>query len=108
LVDESGAEIDMGTRFDHFGPEAAALYFEQDGDNETARDNRRILRVALTKADFRYDEDEWWHFDYGNQIWAAALDKPKAIYSEVKERFRRYITNVSRGTQPGRSISRNK
>jgi len=86
LVDESSAELDMGTRFDYFGPEAAALYFEQDGDNETARDNRRILREALTQADFRYDEDEWWHFDYGNQVWAVALDKPKAIYNEVKQK----------------------
>lgn len=93
LVDKSGAELDMGTRFDHFGPKAAALYFEQDGDNDTARDNRRILREGLTMADFRYDQDEWWHFDYGNQIWAAALNKPKAIYNEVKEKyFRRYIT----------------
>ena len=82
LVDGSGVEFDMGTRFDHFGPKAAALYFEQGGDNETARDNRRILREALTKADFRYDEDEWWHFDYGNQIWAAVLGKPNAIYDE--------------------------
>jgi D-alanyl-D-alanine dipeptidase len=86
LVDNSGAELDMGTRFDYFGPEAAALYFEQDGDNETARDNRRILRETLTHADFRYDEDEWWHFDYGNQVWAVALDKPKAIYNEVKQK----------------------
>ena len=84
LVDKSGAELDMGTRFDHFGPEAAALYFEKGGHNETVRDNRRILRESLTRADFRYDEDEWWHFDYGNQIWAAVLDKPKAIYGEVK------------------------
>ncbi len=86
LVDESGAELDMGTGFDHFGPEAAALYFERSGDNEAARDNRRILRETLINSGFRYDEDEWWHFDYGNQIWAAALDKPKAIYNEMKKR----------------------
>ena len=109
LVDESGAELDMGTRFDHFGPEAAAFYFEQDGDNETARDHRRILREALTQAYFRYDENEWWHFDYGNQVWAAALDKPKAIYNEVKQKeLRRYIIKVSRGTQLGESIFMNK
>ncbi len=85
LVDENGAEIDMGTKFDHFGPEAAALQFEKDGANQRIRDNRRILRKALTEVEFRYDEDEWWHFDYGNQVWAAAYNKPKAIYSEVKD-----------------------
>ena len=84
LVDEIGAELDMGTGFDHFGPEAAALYFEQGGrGNATARRNRRILREALTSADFRFEDDEWWHFDYGNQIWAAASGKPQAAYGEV-------------------------
>jgi D-alanyl-D-alanine dipeptidase len=91
LVYENGAELDMGTGFDHFGPEAAALYYEQDGRNsEVVCMNRRILREALTKADFRFDNDEWWHFDYGNQIWAAALGKPHAIYDEANARlFRR-------------------
>jgi D-alanyl-D-alanine dipeptidase len=85
LVDETDVELDMGTGFDHFGPEAAAFYFEERPlNNPAARDNRRILRDALLKAGFRYDEDEWWHFDYGNQIWAAALDKPNALYGEIK------------------------
>ena len=91
LVYENGAEVDMGTGFDHFGPEAAALYYEQDGrNNEAVCMNRRILREALTNADFRFDDDEWWHFDYGNQIWAAALGKTHAIYNEADARiFRR-------------------
>jgi len=85
LIDESGAELDMGTGFDHFGPEAAALHYEQLEGTEIIRENRRLLRETLTKADFRFDDDEWWHFDYGNQIWAVALDKPNAIYGEVKK-----------------------
>lgn len=84
LVYESGADLDMGTGFDHFGPEAAALYYEQDASTqETVCHNRRILRDALTIADFRCDDDEWWHFDYGNQIWAAVLGKSHAVYGEV-------------------------
>ncbi len=84
LVDECGTELDMGTGFDHFGPEAVALYYEQDGRNQDATcNNRRILREALTNADFRCDNDEWWHFDYGNKVWAAALSKTHAIYGEA-------------------------
>ena len=84
VVNECGVELDMGTGFDHFGPEAAARYYEQTGRNhEAACTNRRILRQALTKAGFRYDDDEWWHFDYGNQIWAAVLGKSHAIYGEA-------------------------
>lgn len=86
LVNESGIDLDMGTGFDHFGPEAAALFYEQHGrKRDPACKNRRILREALISADFRFDDDEWWHFDYGNQIWATALGKPHAIYDEVNE-----------------------
>jgi len=84
MIDEKGLEIEMGTEFDHFGPAAAALYFEKTKGKELIRDNRRLLRNSLAKAEFRFDEDEWWHFDHGNQIWASALNKAKAIYGEMK------------------------
>lgn len=86
LVDVCGAELNMGTGFDHFGLEAAALYYEHHEGNNAVRNNRRLLRKFLTAAGFRFDEDEWWHFDFGNQIWAAKFNKPKAIYSEVKKK----------------------
>ena len=72
----------MGTEFDHFGPRAAAMYFEEPGRDERIRDNRRLLREAMLSEGFRQDEDEWWHYDFGNQIWAATFDKPFAIYGE--------------------------
>lgn len=84
IVNEKGSEIEMGTKFDHFGPKAAALYYETIEGNERIRDNRRLLCNSLSEAEFRFDEDEWWHFDYGNQIWASALKKSKAIYGEMK------------------------
>ncbi|MBI4363699.1 MAG: D-alanyl-D-alanine carboxypeptidase family protein [Candidatus Doudnabacteria bacterium] len=83
LVDEVGAELNMGTKFDHFGPEAAAFYF--DGKNDIVSENRKILREALIVEDFRYDADEWWHFDYGNQLWALELKKSYAIYGEINQ-----------------------
>lgn len=52
LVDEYSAEIDMGTGFDHFGSEAAALHFEKDGANQKTRDNHRILPKALLRLNF--------------------------------------------------------
>ena len=85
IVDGKGRELEMGTEFDHFGPKAAALYYENIEGDEQIRDNRRLLRNTLSKAGFRFDEDEWWHFDYGNQIWAGAFKTSKAIYGEVKE-----------------------
>jgi D-alanyl-D-alanine dipeptidase len=83
IIDEKGFELEMGTEFDYFGPKAAALYYEKIEGHELIRENRSLLRRILVEAEFRFDEDEWWHFDYGNQIWASALNKPKAIYGEV-------------------------
>ncbi|KXO10174.1 D-alanyl-D-alanine dipeptidase [Moritella sp. JT01] len=82
LVDLDGNELDMGTCFDHFGAEAATLYYEEDGRDIAIRDNRRLLRQAMESAGFRSDEDEWWHFDYGNQLWAAQFGHDFAIYGE--------------------------
>ena len=83
LVDTSDKELDMGTVFDHFGPEASSLYFEEHSINEPAQKNRKILRDAMSVEDFSVDKDEWWHFDYGNQKWAVELNKPKAIFGEA-------------------------
>jgi zinc D-Ala-D-Ala dipeptidase len=82
LVDHRGYEFDMGTDFDYFGAEAGSLFFEQEGRDTKIRDNRRLLRNAMIAEDFRFDEFEW-HFDFGNQIWAAARDRSYAIYAEV-------------------------
>ena len=68
--------------FDHFGPEAASLFYEINNIDDQVRTNRKLLRDAMVAEYFRFDDDEWWHFDYGNQLWAAALNKPYAIYGE--------------------------
>ncbi|WP_214414797.1 M15 family metallopeptidase [Sphaerisporangium fuscum] len=83
LLDRTGHELDMGTAFDHFGPESAALYLEERAGNPRVRDNRRRLRDAMIGAGFRCDADEWWHFDFGNQIWAAHYKEPEAFYGEI-------------------------
>jgi len=83
LVDSSGKELDMGTGFDYFGPEAAPFYFDENDINKEAKQNRKLLRTAMIDAGFHNNENEWWHFDYGNQIWAAHYHKPFAIYGEV-------------------------
>ncbi|HEV8601171.1 MAG TPA: M15 family metallopeptidase [Patescibacteria group bacterium] len=83
LANIDGSELDMGTKFDHFGPEAASLFYESHGSNDKIRDNRRKLREAMAVNDFRVDVEEWWHYDFGNQFWAIQLNKPFAIYGEA-------------------------
>lgn len=85
VVDSEGNEMDFGTVFDHFGPEAATKYFEDNNENNTARDNRRWLHRIMREVGFETDEDEWWHFDFGNQKWAVHAGKSVAFFGEITD-----------------------
>ena len=73
----------MGTIFDSFEPMAASLYFEEEGRDPQIRENRRLLREAMSAEDFRFDEFEWWHFDFGNQYGQLQ----KSVLSLFMERY---------------------
>ena len=85
LADGQGRELDMGTVFDHFGPEAYPDFFEGEGINDAARDARRLLRGAMQEAGFRLNPSEWWDFNYGNQVWGFAYNQPVVGYGEITE-----------------------
>ncbi len=63
LVDGKGFELDMGTQFDHFGPESAHGYKDICKD---VRKNRRFLRRTMEKHGFKTFESEWWHYNLEN------------------------------------------
>ncbi len=84
LVDANGQELDMGTGFDFFGPAARSRYFDEHSIDQTVQNNRKLLREAMEAAGFHEYQEEWWHFDYGNQLWAFDLGKPFAIYGEIR------------------------
>ncbi len=91
-LDRAGKELNMGTSFDHFAPEASPLFFSSNSpsvqhpgsaqENEIG-ENRKILLEAMEKAEFRVYPSEWWHFDYGTVRWAEELGKPFALYGEI-------------------------
>lgn len=83
LVDHNGDELNMGTGFDHFGPEASCFYFDEIKPNKTISTNRRLLREAMLAEGFSLYPEEWWHFDYGNQLWAFYTNAGHAVYGEV-------------------------
>lgn len=69
LCDADGVWLDLGSGFDAPVEESWTHAFEQL-DNLEARKNRRILYWAMIDAGFSNLPSEWWHFDYGNQLWA--------------------------------------
>jgi D-alanyl-D-alanine dipeptidase len=79
--------LDMGTPFDDFTERARTSYFEEaeTADQHTIhiRANRRLLYQLMTEAGFTNYPEEWWHYDYGNQAWAAETGQPAARYGGV-------------------------
>lgn len=61
LVDKNGQALDMGTDFDHFGPESASGYKKLP---RKVRANRRLLADVMSKYGFSVLKSEWWHFNY--------------------------------------------
>lgn len=61
LVDENGIEVDMGTPFDFFGPEA---HMDFEGHSTEVLENRELLHSAMRKFGFEGIRTEWWHFSF--------------------------------------------
>lgn len=70
----TGSFIDMGHVDGDTGPRNNPDYFEQAtplvDEDITAQRNRRFLYNLLTAYGFTVNPHEWWHFDYGDQLWA--------------------------------------
>lgn len=60
LVDKNGAELDMGTPFDHFGIEASHNY---EKVSEEVKKNRKLLKSIMTQRYFISFDSEWWHYN---------------------------------------------
>lgn len=81
---KDGETLWMGSLFDDATRIAHRDRFERDcgmsfSDTE-ARANRRLLHWAMAAEGFAGHPDEWWHFSYGDQLWAALTGAPKAQY----------------------------
>jgi len=80
LCVESGVPLDMGTAYLEHNAKTVTDYPDLP---EEQRRNRQILLDAMLEAGFINYPGEWWHFCYGDKMWAAYARKPYAIYGEV-------------------------
>lgn len=63
LTDYSGNELDMGTKFDHFGEEAAHAYTKLSPEVIA---NRNLLKSIMLRNGFKSFASEWWHYNLSN------------------------------------------
>jgi D-alanyl-D-alanine dipeptidase len=65
LVDQNGVELEMGTPFDHFGPESAHAYKKLP---YSVKMNRALLKEVMLRHNFRAFKSEWWHYNLAESI----------------------------------------
>ena len=83
---KDGEPLWMGSLFDDATALAHRDRFEHgtgDGfsfSDEEARASRRLLHWLMVEEGFAGHPDEWWHFSWGDQLWAALTGQPAAHY----------------------------
>ena len=76
--------LDMGGEIDEIGERSTPDYFSNHVDSQSAEfrfnSRRLILTNAMKKAGFVQHPNEWWHFSFGDQMWAWGSNEKQAIY----------------------------
>ena len=85
MADNSGKLIDMGCEIDNMDLSASPEFYKDRNSKESEIwDNRRnLLKEVMLKFGFVQHPSEWWHFSYGDQLWAWTNQKKKAIYGKA-------------------------
>ncbi len=81
LVDANGTEIEMGSPIDELSPRSHPDYFaaiatdpsQPSGVRQAAAlatQHRQLLYQVMHTVGFQRHPLEWWHFSFGDQLWA--------------------------------------
>lgn len=61
-----------------------AAYLHTSTLNNEQKNNRLTLLSSMLKVGFAPTFVEWWHFSYGDSVWAYFYDKPKSLYGLIE------------------------
>lgn len=81
LCDAQQRDYDMGGIVRGFSDDADFNY----PVSEEARKNRIILRSALEQVGFKNYPSEWWHYSFGDRLWARLKGEPIAFFKKLEQ-----------------------
>jgi zinc D-Ala-D-Ala dipeptidase len=72
LIDANGQPVDMGGAIDELSPRSHPEHYVglADADAQRYDRHRQLLAYCMAQAGFERHYHEWWHFSYGDQLWA--------------------------------------
>lgn len=85
----NGTPLEMGGAIDTIGPishplhHAAAAASNPQGEEARWHFRRLLLAGVMERAGFAQHPQEWWHFSYGDQLWAWRTGQVMAIYGRI-------------------------
>lgn len=82
VIDTKGNRLDMGTELTDFG---AKVHTENNLITDAQRKNRKVLYDVMTKAGFVNYPLEWWHYCYGDRMWAAYTRREECFYGPIPD-----------------------
>lgn len=89
LAEGSCEPLEMGGAIDAIGPisfpqhHAAAAAANPQGPEAQWHHRRLLLAEVMEAVGFAQHPQEWWHFSYGDQLWAWRTGQPQAIYGRT-------------------------
>ncbi len=85
LLDKMENWLDMGTDINVDAESTnGATYTMADNINEDAKRNRKMLIDALNEVGLLNYPTEWWHWSFGDQLWAFYKKQPFAVYGVIE------------------------
>lgn len=89
LYDKSGEPVELGCKFDYMDSRAGAFYHKKLIRNRFINErrvikHRELILGAMFNVGFAIYGPEFWHFSYGDQMWAIVYRKKFAKYGYVE------------------------
>ncbi len=92
-----GHLLDMGGDIDYIGPVSEPDYYlhsAQHGNDSSAsiwQLRRTLLAKVMKFSGFVQHPNEWWHFSYGDQLWAWSSNAKAGFYGAVDDSESNFI-----------------
>nr|WP_223209932.1 M15 family metallopeptidase [Picosynechococcus sp. NKBG042902] len=85
LVNRAQEPLPMGGEIDDIGDRSYPDFYAAatTPPEQQYHQNRQLLRQAMEQAGFVIHPNEWWHFSYGDQLWAWQTQTAIAHYGRI-------------------------
>ena len=85
LSSSDGTPLAMGGEIDAIGAVSEPQHYagREDSDARRWHQRRQLLADVMEAAGFAQHPNEWWHYSFGDQLWAWRRGAAVAIYAEA-------------------------